>query len=350
MIPTMRHVLALVLLALTLSAPAAFGQDRKLDLGSPMPEGLADQVEFIRGSASDLASKGTALLVHFWQVADAAKSLPKLEELHRTFGSRGLVVVAVCLDTPDEAREEATKRLPDASFVIAAQKKDDDSAKRAWIEAFGGSPNTFLITRTRVVAMTSRRPFESESKDTIGQMARALVMNRFDPESAKRIEPFVTGARKAAKSRNYKEAVGLYRKALEQGGSPLDVGFECWQMMSEQANDDAGAKAFLRQMIDAMSMERQSLAEAVRYLSSDPSIRKRDLETAGYAAEKLKAMPGAMDDTDSLVALASYSAARNDFAAAAEMQYSAWMAAVPGEKDALKRTLDTYEQKAAAAK
>ena len=350
MITPMRHLLASLVLAFAFAVPAAFAQDRKLDLGSPMPEGLAEQVDFIRGSASDLASKESALLVHFWQPDEAARSFPRLEELHRTYSPRGLVIVAVCLGSADDAKSAVAKHAAEGSFVVAVQKKDDESAKRAWIEAFGGSPNTFLISRTRIVAMTLRSLSGKDSGDTLGSMARALVMNRFDPESAKRIEPFVAGARKAAKSRNYKEATALYQKALEQGGSPLDVGFECWQMMSEQANDAAGAKAFLRQLIDSMSKERPSLAEAVRYLSSDPSIRKRDLDSAGYAAEKLKGMPGAMEDTDSLVALATYAAARNDFAAAAEMQYSAWMGAVPGEKDALKRTLDVYEQKSASEK
>ena len=341
----MRSLTAVAVMALALVVPFAAAQDRKLDAGSSAPTGLAEQVEFIRGSAGDLSAKDAVLLVHFWDTKDASKTFAKLDDLHRTFGPRGLVIAAICLGSPDDARAEATKYAPEATYVVAAQKKDDDSAKRSWVEAFGGSPRTFVVTRSGMVAVATK-----QFSDVTDQMLRAVIANRFDPEAAKRIEPVVTAARKAAKSRNYKEAVGLYRKALEGGGSPLDVGFECWRMMSEQANDDAGAKAFLRQLIDSMSKERQSLAEAVRYLSSDPSIRKRDLDSAGYAAEKLKSMRGAMEDTDSLVALASYSAARDDFAAAAEMQYSAWMGAVPGEKDALKRTLEVYEQKAAAGK
>ena len=45
------------------------------------------------------------------------------------------------------------------------------------------------------------------------------------------------------------------------------------------------------------------------------------------------------------LALATLAAAQGDFAAAAEMQYDAWMAASPAAKPAIKRALDVYESK-----
>jgi hypothetical protein len=44
--------------------------------------------------------------------------------------------------------------------------------------------------------------------------------------------------------------------------------------------------------------------------------------------------------------MAAVSAGRGNYAAAAEMQYDAWMAAVPAAKPAVKRALDSYEAKA----
>jgi hypothetical protein len=74
-------------------------------------------------------------------------------------------------------------------------------------------------------------------------------------------------------------------------------------MMGEQANDDAGAKAYIRKTIDDLSKDRYSLIEAATYLAADPSIKKRDLDAAKYAAEKLKAISGSSEDPDSLAAL-----------------------------------------------
>lgn len=337
----MRSLTAVAVMALALAVPFAAAQDRKLDLGAPEPQGLDQQVEFLKGSASEVSAKDAVVLVHFWNVADAATTFTRLNSLHEMFASRGLVICAVCLSGPDQAKAEVEKRAPNAPYVIAAAKKDDESARRAWVDAFGGSPTTFLMTRSRLVAWVG-----TGLPDRLDQMVRAVVSNKLDPEVARKVAPLVSAAREAAKRRNFKEASELYGKALEAGGSPVDVGLECWKMMSEQANDAAGAKEFLRKMVDAMSKDRIGLAEAIQYVAADPSVRKHDLETAKYAAGKLKEIGGAMDDPDCLAALAALAAAEGDFKSAAEMQYSAYMAAIPREKDALRAKLQQYEQKA----
>ena len=70
------------------------------------------------------------------------------------------------------------------------------------------------------------------------------------------------------------------------------------------------------------------------------------LGAAQVVADKLKALPGTKDDPDVLAAMAAVSAGRGNFAAAAEMQYDAWMAAAPAAKPAVKRALESYEAKA----
>lgn len=337
----MRSLIAVAVMALALAVPFAAAQDRKLELGAPEPQGLDQQVEFLKGTASDVSRKDAVVLVHFWNAADAATTFTRLGSLHEMFAARGLVICAICLSSPDQAKAEVDKRAPNAPYVIAAAKKDDESARRAWIDAFGGSPTTFLLTRSRVVAWVG-----AGLPDRLDQLVRAVVSNKLDPEVARKIAPFLSAARDAAKSRNFKESAELYGKALEAGGSPVDVGLECWKMMSEQANDAAGAKAFLRKTIDTLSKDRGGLAEAIQYVTADPSVRKHDIESAKYAAGKLKELKGSMDDPDCLAALATLAAAEGDFKSAADMQYSAYMAAIPQEKAALRAKLRQYEQKA----
>jgi hypothetical protein len=43
--------------------------------------------------------------------------------------------------------------------------------------------------------------------------------------------------------------------------------------------------------------------------------------------------------------MAAVAAAKGDWAAASDMQYDAWMAAPPTSKPALKKALDTYEER-----
>jgi hypothetical protein len=49
-------------------------------------------------------------------------------------------------------------------------------------------------------------------------------------------------------------------------------------------------------------------------------------------------------------AIAAVAAARGDWAAAADMQYDAWMAAPPSVKDGFKKALDTYEERRSGGK
>ena len=178
------------------------------------------------------------------------------------------------------------------------------------------------------------------------RIVKMTVANRYDPELMQRVEPTIAAARRAAKQRNFKEASALYQKAIAEGPSTLLLyGFENWRMLNEQANDPAGAKAYLKGLIDGLASDKYAMIEAATYLATDTGIQKRDLDSAQYASDKLKAIGGSKDDPDALAAMATVSAARGNFAAAAELQYDAWMGASPASKPAFKKDLDLYEGK-----
>jgi len=130
----------------------------------------------------------------------------------------------------------------------------------------------------------------------------------------------------------------------------VQYGFENWRMLNEQANDAAGAKSYIKALIDRVATDKYALMECANYLATDTGGQKRDLDAAQYAVDKLKAVSGAKDDPEALAAMATVSAARGDYAAAAEIQYDAWMSAVPASKPAFKRALDVYEGQAKVAK
>lgn len=349
MIPPMRTWTQTAVLALgALLSVAAAPQDGKVAVGSDAPDSLNSQVEYLVGGESAGLRKDTVCVVHFWspEGGDAAAAFGRLSELQRSYGPRGLVVIGVCMAPVEEARELVQSRQSLIDYPVACPKKDDDSAKRAWIEGAGKDllPVTFLIGRSGKVIHIG-----SASDTEFGRIVRLAIANRYDPDAERRAQPALKAARDSAKRRNFKEAVGHYEKALADGAYRVETGMECWRMLAEQANDAAGARKFLLAQLEGMSSDRPDLAEAVRYMASEPSIRKRDLETAQVAADKLKALPGTDDDPDALSAMAALAAAKGDMAAAVDLQYSAWMSAGPAEKPALQRMLETYEKKAGAA-
>ena len=332
-----------------LVAPVANAQEEKLKVGSKAPDGLADHLEFVQGDAVSSYSQEKVYVIEFWATwcPPCKRSIPHLTELQRDFGPRGLQIVGISDEPIETVRKFVKEKGSAMDYTVAAQKKDDPHVYQSWMKAAGqnGIPCAFVVSRKGEIVHIGN-PLDPD----FDRVVKLTLANRYDPELTARVEPTIAAARAAAKRRNYKEAEGLYAKAIAEGPVTLmDYSFECWRMLGEQANDDAKAKAYIQATIDGVKNDRYALIEASTYLATDPGIKKRDLAAAKYAAEKLKAMSGSSQDPDSLAALAAVAAAGGDYAGAAEMQYDAWMSAAPSAKPAFKRTLETYEGKSKAA-
>ena len=344
MIDRMRSPLALllVLFALVVAAPA-HAQDKD-ELFRRVLSGLGDSVEYLHGTADDATRKNTVRLMCCFDQSQFATAVARLGEINASWAPRGVVVVGVCgaeLESVNPLLERAGGQV---SFVMGCEKKDGKFVADTW-KAYAPSYLWVVIDRGgRSVGGGD----SLASATLLDSVLRTALAARPASKEPKEIEQFLKSARDASKRRNYKEALGLYEKALDGGASVFDGGLECWRMLAEQAKDEAGAAAYLRKVIDGCR-ERFELAEVVRYLASDPSIKKRDLAAAAYAADKLKALPGSDDDPDALTARAALAAATGDYPTAVDLQYSAVMSAPPAEKAALQRTLEMFEQKAAAA-
>lgn len=346
MIASMRSPLALVLVLLALvgAAPARAQDKDKEEALRRVLSGLGDAVEYVQGGADDATRKNTVRFLCCFDESQFASAVARLGEIHASFAPRGVVVVGVC-----GAEQEAVSPLLERAggqvpFVLGCEKKDGKFVAETW-RAYAPSGLWIVLNR----AGTTVGGGDSLASATlVDQVLRTALAARPGSKDPKEVEQLLKSARDASKRRNYKEALGLYEKALDGGASVFDGGMECWRMLAEQAKDEAGAAAYLRKVIDGCR-ERFELAEVVRYLASDPSIRKRDLAAAAYAADKLKALPGSDEDPDALSARAALAAASGDYPTAVDLQYSAVMSAPPAEKAALQRALEIFEQKAAAA-
>lgn len=347
----MRTALAAALAALVVAiAPAHAQSEQKLRVGSEPPPGMGDHLEFVQGDKVDSFSKDKVYVVEFWATwcPPCKKSIPHLTELQRDLGPRGLQIIGVSDEPVDTVRRFVQEKGSSMGYTVAAQRKDDSFMYERWMKAAGqnGIPCAFVIGRNGKIVHIG-----NPLADDFDRVIKMTLANRYDPELMERVSPTIAAARAAAKRRNYKEASGLYEKAVAEGPSTLlEYGFENWRMMNEQANDAARAKAYVKQLIDQVGSDKFALVEATNYLATDTTIQKRDLDAAQYAADKLKAAAKGSEDPDVLAAVAAVAAARGDFASAAELQYDAWMAAPPAAKPAFRKALDIYEGKGKSGK
>jgi thiol-disulfide isomerase/thioredoxin len=333
-------------LALSFASGARAQDEKKLEVGSTAPEGFAEHLEFVQGDKVETFSKDKVYVVEFWATwcGPCKRSIPHLTELQTDLGSRGLEIIGVSDEPVDLVKKFVKEKGSAMGYTVATQKKDDTFIKEKWMKAAGqkGIPCAFVISRSGKIVHIGN-PLD----ENFDRIIKQTLANRYDPELMSRVEPTINAARNAAKRRNFKEASSLYAKAIAENPSTLlEYSFESWRMLNEQADDTAGAKALLTSTIDGIKTDKYALIEAANYLATDANIKKRDLDAAQVVADKLKALPGTKDDPEVLAAMAAVSAGRGNFAAAAEMQYDAWMAAAPAAKPAAKRALDSYEAKA----
>ena len=346
---TLTTAVASLVLALSFAPGAHAQEEKKLKVGAAAPDALGQYLEFVKGDAVQAFSTDKVYVVEFWATwcGPCKRSIPHLSELQKDLGGNGLQIIGISDEPVDLVTRFVKEKGSSMEYTVATEKKDAHTVHERWLKAAGKDtiPTAFVVSRAGKIVYIGN-PLE----DNFDRVVKMTVANRYDPELTQRVEPTISAARRAAKQRNFKEASALYEKAIAEGPSTLlQYGFENWRMINEQANDAAGAKAYLKGLIDGLAKDKFAMIEAANYLATDTGIQKRDLDSAQYAADKLKALPGAKDDPEALAAMASVSAARGDFAAAAEMQYDAWMGASPASKPALKKDLETYERKSKGA-
>lgn len=117
-----------------------------------LPPGLAEELrindKFPDLSQYDLVGKlpdkleGKVVLVDFWAswCTPCRAAFPVLAELHQTYGSKGLTIVAVSVDETDEAMEHFVKKNP-APFTVVR----DPQQKLVARANVASMPTSFLI-------------------------------------------------------------------------------------------------------------------------------------------------------------------------------------------------------------
>ncbi|MBW3571340.1 MAG: TlpA family protein disulfide reductase [Gemmatimonadetes bacterium] len=136
------NLLRLLPFALLLSGCGEAARGRPVTVGAEAPAYAAETLDGERASLAGL--RGRPVLLNVWATwcHPCRQEIPALEQLHRTYGPRGLHVVGVSIDQGDQ--EQGIREFMQEFGASYPVWLDPDSEITAAYSTLG-VPNTFLI-------------------------------------------------------------------------------------------------------------------------------------------------------------------------------------------------------------
>lgn len=308
-----------------------------LKVGSTAPaiEGL----EFVQG---ELAASPKVRVVEFWATwcGPCLQSIPHINELYQAQRSKGLEVLGVSDEKREKVEPFVRKRAGQMSYTVAIDT--EKKMNQAFMQAAGknGIPCAFVIgTNNKIVYIG--HPMEEE-------FARAVKLSldgRYDPVLSKKAEPLLEAARRAVKTKNFKDAYTRFDEVIALDPTIFtDAAIEKYRVMVNDEKNRSGAKVYAQELTATFSAasDAPALRDLAVTLSSDARVTVYDNDLALAAAQAMvKAAPSSDPLAQSTIASVYY--AMGDFAKAVEAQKKAVRLADPSIKASLKPTLDAYE-------
>jgi peroxiredoxin len=329
---------AVLVAALALAASPARAQDDTLKVGSTSPAiTVADWTDV---PVSGFGQGSRTWVLHFFEVNDAGskRSATALNEATRKFRRSGLRVVGMCSDPLASAKSFATKS---AEYSVAV-----DNEKQTY-QAFMGAAkregtNVAFVVRKGVIIWIG-----SPASPDFAPMIEKAVVGRYNPTLAKRAEPTIRAANEAIRVKNFKDAWRHFDAILAIDATFFgDIAVRKYKALAVDAGDSAGARAWGERMLSTYAEDPHTLTDLVDLIITDSDLTDRDYALAASAAAAVT-KASERGDASGLALQAQVAFAKGDFAAAKDLQFKAWQAAFPSEKDSYKRQLDVYSKRAA---
>lgn len=332
------RILAALCIALTVAGFSPMLQDEPaLKVGSTAPaiEGL----EFVQG---ELAASPKVRVVEFWATwcGPCLQSIPHINELYQAQRSKGLEVVGISDEKREKVEPFVRKRSGQMSYTVAIDT--EKKMNQAFMQAAGknGIPCAFVIGSNNKIVYIGH-PMEEE-------FARAVKLSldgRYDPVLSKKAAPLIEAARRAVKTRNFKDAYVRFDEVIALDPTIFtDAAIEKYRVILNDEKNTVAAKAYAQELTLAFSAasDAPALRDLALTLSSDPRVSQYDNDLALAAAQAMvKAAPSSDPSAQSTIASVYY--AKGDFLKAVEAQKKAVRLADPSVKASLRPTLDAYE-------
>lgn len=325
------------LVALACAVVTSAQDESKLKVGSfaPAIEGL----EFVQG---ELAAAPTVRVVEFWATwcGPCRQSIPHINDLYQANVGRGLEVIGISDETRNKVEPFVRQQAGRMGYKVAVDPEKKMVA--AFMQASGqsGIPCAFVIGQNNKIVYIGH-PMNEEFERAV----KMSLEGRYDPVLSRKAEPILEAARRAVKSRNFKDAYKRYDEVIALSPSVFtDTALEKYRVMVNDERDTVGAKALANALFTEFteSSDAGALRDLAVALSTDSRVSTYDLDLALKCAEEMqKASPGG--DPSPLATLASVWYAKGNFAKAVENQKKAVRLAAPSAKGAFKVTLESYE-------
>lgn len=333
----MRYIMSAIVILAACSI-SAFAQDEaKLKVGSEAP--AITGLEFVQG---ELAANPKVRVVEFWATwcGPCRQSIPHINELYQAQRGKGLEVIGISDEKREKVEPFIRQQAGRMTYTVACDP--EKAMVQAFMQAAGksGIPCAFVIGQNNKIVYIGH-PMEEE-------FARAVKLSlegRYDPVLSKKADPLLEAARRAVKSKNFKDAYKRFDEVIALDPAVfVDTAIEKYRVMLCEEQNVAAASEYAKLL--AKNFTEASDAGALRdlaiALSSDSRVTRYDNELAMVAAQAMMKVARSGDPSPHAT-VASVWYAMGDFAKAVECQKKAVRVADPMEKPSYKTTLDAYE-------
>jgi thiol-disulfide isomerase/thioredoxin/tetratricopeptide (TPR) repeat protein len=352
----LRNKLLTALPALALTAGLSTATASTLNVGDPAPK--LQTGKWMQGDPVTEFSPGKAYLVEFWATwcGPCRVSIPHLNEIHKQYKDKGLVVIGQdCWENDENLVAPFIKTMGEKmTYRVALDDKDGtDKGKMAatWMDAAGrnGIPSAFLVDPTGHIAWIGH-PMELTDK-----LIEDVLAGKLDVHKA--AEQYAQRTKNEAQMRTlYGELYRLRAKKqwddamakvdeiekLTPDESRPGLGLTRFQILIEKKDYPAAYKV-AQQTSDALPNNASTQNELAWQMATDPAIENRDLALAEKIAlranDAAKGNDGSILDT---VACVLFLEGKQE--QAITFQEKAVALAVGNQKEELETTLECYKK------
>jgi thiol-disulfide isomerase/thioredoxin len=294
---------------------------------------------------------GKAYLVEFWATwcGPCRESIPHLNEIHKKFKDKGLVVIGQdCMERDEDRVEPFIKKMGEKmTYRVALDNKqgsDDGKMAQTWMNAAGatGIPTAFLVDTKGVIAWIGHPMALKES------VIEAVLAGTFDAkksaEEQRKVEQAMQNAQRALQKKNWPEAeaaLAELQKVVPEDERDNLAGYELEIAFGKK--DYPAAYKLAEKLSDAHKDDQNVQNMLAWRLITDKQNEKPDLDLADKFANRANDLAKGKD-AGTLDTLARIKFMQGKKSEAVELQQKAVDTAEPEHKAALKKTLESYKE------
>ena len=294
----MKMRLGLVLAVLAGLAAPVFGA-AKLSVGDPAPK--LQVGKWVQGEAVSGFEKDKAYIVEFWATwcGPCRTTIPHLNEIHKKFKDKGLVVIGQDVWEQDESEvPKFVKQMGEKMSYRVALDDKNGSAKgkmaETWMEAAGqnGIPSAFVVDKNAQIVwighpMSLKEKFLEEVLAGKVDAKKAAEDYAKEQENSEKVNTAFRDFRKAAEAKEWDKAEARLGEMETLLSEDDRGGIDMWRLrLSFMKEDMKGAEAVAKRMGERQQDDANYQNELAWAIATQKGASKELLAIAEKSAAK----------------------------------------------------------------